>query len=64
MSFDYEQASDAELQSRIEKFKRRAPIIKTQAHLDKVLASFPPEQRADILNEAKPLLPFVPKEIA
>lgn len=52
----------AEILARKEKLKRRAPQIQTQIHLDRVMEGFPPDQRAAILAEVAPLLPFTPKE--
>lgn len=51
------------LDDRIVKFIRRAPAIGTQAHLDKILATFPQERRAEILAVVLPYLTYLkPKE--
>lgn len=65
MSFDHENASPEDILARREKFKRRAKdgLIKTQVHLDKIMASFPPEQRAEILESVGPFLSFTPEAI-
>lgn len=43
-------------EKRIERFRRRAPMIATQAHLDKILDTFPDNQRKELLAEVEPLL--------
>lgn len=43
-------------EKRIERFRRRAPMIATQAHLDKILDTFPDNQRKELIAEVQPLL--------
>jgi hypothetical protein len=45
-----------EVQKRMEKFKRKAPMVQTQAHLEKILASFPEECRAEVMTTVQPML--------
>jgi hypothetical protein len=46
----------SEAQKRLEKFKRKAPMVQTQAHLDKIMGSFPEEDRPTVLAAVQPML--------
>ena len=41
---------------RVEKFKKRAKHIATQAHLDKIMETFHEEHREQLFAEIQPLL--------
>lgn len=45
-----------EVELRIEKFKRKAPMIQSAEHLEKILTSFPEEMRGSIRAQVLPLL--------
>lgn len=47
---------------RIDKLRKRAKHIATQAHLDKIMESFPEEHRAGLLEEIRPHLKFTTAE--
>ena len=51
----------AEILARREKFKRRAPLVRNQVHLDKILASFPEDQRVEIFEQVRAKLGFTAK---
>lgn len=48
MSFDHTQATEAEIQERLEKFKKRGSQVKDPVHYEKIVASFPPERQAEV----------------
>lgn len=48
--------SEAALNARIAKFKRRAKNVRSQAHLDKIMQSFPVDQHEKIASIIAPVL--------
>lgn len=49
--------TEAELNARIAKFKRRAPMLTSQSHLEKIIGSFPEEHRPLVISEIGSILP-------
>lgn len=49
--------TEAELNARIAKFKRRAPMVTSQSHLEKIIGSFPEEHRPLVISEIGSILP-------
>lgn len=54
--------TDRELKARVEKLHRRAKQIRTQPHLDKIMATFPAEMRENLLEAIRPKLKLHPTE--
>ncbi len=50
----------SDIESRISKFIRKAPMVGSKAHLDKIMETFPEENRAAILRRIENFLPFSP----
>jgi len=44
--------------ARLDKLRRRAPFVRTQEHLDKIIQSFEPEHRSLAIEAVRDILPM------
>src|SRR4029079_11434414 len=49
--------TETELNARIEKLKRRTPLLQSQAHLEKIIGSFPEAHRTLAIEAVSGILP-------